>query len=109
MLFTTLHQGRIVWAALFGGILLGGAYDALTVLRILLHRGIVVTILADLVMGMVTAAITLWTLYRANEGELRLILLIAMGMGFIVYQIGVGRLLRSLWARLGHRPKDRPE
>ncbi len=103
MLFVTLHQGRIVWAAFFCGILLGGAYDMLTALRIAFRRGVLVTILADLLMGAATAAATLWTLYRANEGELRLILLVVIGIGLLVYRIGVGRLLRGAWRRVLHR------
>ena len=35
--------------------------------------------------------------------ELRLILLVVIGIGLLVYRIGVGRLLRGAWRRVLHR------
>lgn len=99
MLFTTLHQDQAVWAALFAGVLLGGVYDILTAVRVLLRQGMLVTVAADLVMGTVAGMAALWTLYRANEGELRMILLAGMALGAAVYRLGIGRVLRGAYGR----------
>ena len=81
------------------GFLLGIGYDAVRLLRVLLTRGRG-TILWDIVYGILAAVCTFLFDLTQNGGELRLYILLAECLGFLVWYICAGIPMRRCSAVL---------
>lgn len=105
MLFATVDQGWIFLVMLAAGAAVGVLWDALALLRRLLEAGFFLSLIADILLGLGSAAILIFAMVRANYGQPRAYMFVAAGLGAALYGIAVARplhaILRALRRALG--------
>ena len=105
MLFATVDQGWIFLVMLAAGAAVGVLWDALALLRRLLEAGFFLSLIADILLGLGSAAILIIAMVRANYGQPRAYMFVAAGLGAALYGIAVARplhaILRTLRRALG--------
>lgn len=100
MLFYTVGQSRIFLTMLYAG-LIAGAYVMLdNAMRQLFQAGRLLSLLMDLVMGLLLGCIVIFALLLSADGELRLYALLGAVCGFILFTATLGRLLPPLLCSL---------
>ncbi len=98
MLFYTAGQSRIFLIMLYAG-LTAGLYVSLdSAARRLFGAGRLLSLLMDLLLGLVTALIACLALVMAADGELRLYSLMGMLCGFLIFQGTLAPLLAKAGA-----------
>ena len=88
------------------GALVGLWYDFCGLVRRLLAAGPLLSLLADAAFGLGAAAIFCAAAVAADHGAVRLYMVLATLLGWLLYALGAARLLRALArraARLGER------
>lgn len=105
MLFATMGQGALwVWMMASGAamyilyLLISGA-------RRLTAAGFVLTLLADLLFGVLCAAVFIAFLVAGNYGRVRLFEIIAAASGFLVCTLALGPALKRAKSGLGRAAK----
>ena len=96
MLFATIDQGWIFLLMLAAGVGLGALWDLLALLRRLLEAGFFLSLIADVFLGLGSAAILIIAMVRANYGQPRAYMFAAAGLGAVLYGIAVARPLHAL-------------
>ena len=75
----------------------GAVYDLLRLVRLRRRRDRRLTHGLDAAFLLLVAPALLWYALRVGQGELRLIMLTAMGLGAAVYLLALSPLMRPLW------------
>ena len=88
-------EGYVTAAAL--GAAAGAVYDLLRTVRLRRRRSAPLTHVLDAVFLLAAAPALLWYALRVGEGELRLVMLSAMGLGALVYLWALSPLVLPLW------------
>lgn len=105
MLFATVDQCWIFLVMLAAGAAVGVLWDALALLRRLLEAGFFLSLIADILLGLGSAAILIIAMVQANYGQPRAYMFVAAGLGAALYGIAVARplhaILRALRRGLG--------
>ena len=92
---STQLEGYVTAAAL--GAAAGAVYDLLRTVRLRRRRSAPLTHVLDAVFLLAAAPALLWYALRVGEGELRLVMLSAMGLGALVYLWALSPLVLPLW------------
>ena len=95
MLFATVDQGWIFLVMLAAGAAVGVLWDALALLRRLLEAGFFLSLIADILLGLGSAAILIIAMVQANYGQPRAYMFVAAGLGAALYGIAVARPLHG--------------
>lgn len=97
-------MGTVVSAQLWGyltaaalGAAAAAVYDLLRPVRLRRRKNRRLTHVLDGVYLLAVAPALLWYALRVGEGELRLVMLSAMGLGALLYVLALSPLLRPLW------------
>ncbi len=86
---TTVSQPFIFLLLLYGGMLVGAAYDLYRLFRVLMKKGRWITALLDTLFIITLGVIVIYVMYTANMGELRLFTFIGFVVGFALYMAGI--------------------
>jgi spore cortex biosynthesis protein YabQ len=100
---TTASQPLIFLLTICGGILVGIAYDVYKGVRKAIKSGRWVTALLDMLFIITLAAIVVFVMFTANQGELRLYSFIGFAVGFALYMAGLSPLLTYIGKRICQR------
>ena len=87
------------------GALAGLWYDVCRLVRRLLAAGPLLSLLADLFFGAGAAAVFCAAAVAANYGAVRLYMVLAALLGWLLYAAGASRLLPGLARRTAHRTR----
>ncbi len=90
---TTVSQPFVFLLMLYGGMLVGAAYDIYRCFRALMKKGRWITALLDTLFIVTLGAIVIYIMYTANMGELRLFTFIGFTVGFALYMAGISPLI----------------
>ncbi|MGI5849525.1 MAG: spore cortex biosynthesis protein YabQ [Christensenellales bacterium] len=108
---TTASQSVIFMITLYGGIIVGVAYDIYRGIRKAANRGKWITAILDTLFIITLGLIVVFVLYIANQGELRLYTFVGFALGFTLYIAGVSPVIlylsRKLKARLKRSQKNK--
>lgn len=91
------EQLRAYLTAAALGAAAGAVYDLLRLVRLRRRRDRRLTHGLDAAFLLLVAPALLWYALRVGQGELRLIMLTAMGLGAAVYLLALSPLMRPLW------------
>lgn len=91
------EQLRAYLTAAALGAAAGAVYDLLRLVRLRRRRNRRLTHGLDAAFLLLVAPALLWYALRVGQGELRLIMLTAMGLGAAVYLLALSPLMRPLW------------
>lgn len=91
------EQLRAYLTAAALGAAAGAIYDLLRLVRLRRRRDRRLTHGLDAAFLLLVAPAMLWYALRVGQGELRLIMLTAMGLGAAVYLLALSPLMRPLW------------
>ena len=104
---TTGAQPVIFMITLYGGIVLGIAYDIYRALRKAMKKGRWLTFLFDSLFIITLGLIVTFVLYTANFGELRLYTIVGFVLGFALYMAGLSPLFFYIVRRIKAKKKKR--
>ncbi|MDD5016563.1 MAG: spore cortex biosynthesis protein YabQ [Eubacteriales bacterium] len=93
---TTASQAYIFMITLYGGILVGVAYDVYRGIRKAFRNGRWLTALLDTLFIITLGIIVVFVLYTANQGELRLYTFVGFVLGFALYMAGLSPFISYL-------------
>lgn len=108
MLFATVGQGSVFLWMLLAGMLIGLLYDGFGLLRYVLRAGTALTMLLDVLWGAASGVLLAVMLVIANRGRLRLYVLAAVLLGFVLYRAAASRPMRMAVGRVGRLVKKLP-
>jgi len=103
---TTAPQVYIFLITVYGGLLVGVAYDIYRLIRRIAKRGRWLTIVLDVLFIITLGLIVFAVLYIANSGELRLFTFLGLALGFALYMSGLSLFFRFLGGKIRQRIKD---
>lgn len=104
---TTDSQAYIFMITLYGGMLVGLAYDFYRFLRKAIKSGRWLTALLDTLFIITLGLIVVFVMYMANQGELRLFTFVGFLLGFALYIAGVSPFIIFLVKRISEAVKKR--
>ena len=90
---TTTSQPLIFMIAIYGGMLVGVAYDFYRGVRRALNKGRWLTAALDSLFILTLGAIVVYVMYLVNQVELRLYTFIGFAVGFALYMAGISPFL----------------
>ena len=100
MLMSTVNQGYAFLIMLYAGIAIGLLYDSFRLLRRLSRAKSFITGVLDAAFWLTACAVAIVALYYACEGEVRLYAIAGLGLGALLYALGLGLLVRFLMDKL---------
>lgn len=106
---TTVSQPFIFIIMLYGGILVGVAYDIYRCFRVLMKKGRWITAILDTLFIITLGVIVVFVMFTANQGELRLFTFIGFALGFALYIAGVSPFITFIGRKLSSWYKKRKE
>ncbi len=104
---TTDSQAYIFMITLYGGMLVGLAYDFYRFLRRAVKSGRWLTALLDTLFIITLGLIVVFVMYMANQGELRLYTFIGFALGFALYIAGVSPFILFIAKKISEAFKKR--
>ena len=104
---TTVSQPYIFVIMLYGGMLVGLAYDIYRCIRRAANRGKWFTAVFDTLFILTLGLIVIFILYSANQGELRLFTFIGFALGFALYMAGISPMITHLAKKIRERAAKR--
>jgi spore cortex biosynthesis protein YabQ len=104
---TTDSQAYIFIITLYGGMLVGLAYDFYRFLRIAIKSGKWLTAFLDTLFIITLGLIVVFVMYLANQGELRLYTFIGFVLGFTLYIAGVSPFVQFIAKKISEAFKKR--
>jgi spore cortex biosynthesis protein YabQ len=104
---TTTPQPIIFMLTVYGGMLVGVAYDFYRGIRAALKKGKWITAVLDIFFIVTLGAIVVYVMYTANQGELRLYTFIGFITGFLLYIAGVSPFIIFLAKKIHERIKKK--
>jgi spore cortex biosynthesis protein YabQ len=100
LLSATINQPYIFLATVYGGLVIGLLYGAVTVIRRLTHAGKWATLVWDILFFAAATLICLAVVYIANKADLRFYTFLGLAAGFSMYFFGIRltviRILRKI-------------
>jgi spore cortex biosynthesis protein YabQ len=102
---TTAPQVYIFLITVYGGLLVGVAYDIYRLVRRAAKRGRWLTVALDVLFIITLGLIVLAVMYIANSGELRLFTFAGLALGFGLYLAGLSVFFRFLIGKIKQRFK----
>lgn len=75
------------------GVFLSAVFDIFRILRLTLNFNIILILIQDLIYFFLSASVAFMFFFLYNDGEIRLYILIAIIMGWIMYYLTAGRLV----------------
>lgn len=100
---TTVSQPYIFLIMLYGGILIGVAYDVYRGIRKAVKKGKWITAIFDSLFIITLGLIVVFVMYTANQGELRLFTFVGFALGFALYMAGLSPFISYLAKRINAR------
>lgn len=85
----------IVYSVAYGGVI-GLFYDVLRILRIAVNPGVVLTFIQDILFWFFSAIATFIYIFVFAGGTVRIVFLVFVAIGWIIYYISFGRLITWL-------------
>lgn len=104
---TTVSQPFIFLLMLYGGMLVGVAYDIYRCFRVLMKKGRWITALLDTLFIITLGVIVIFVMYSANLGELRLFTFIGFTVGFALYMAGISPFIIFVGRKISSWNKNR--
>ena len=95
MLWDTAFQWQVFLMMTAAGVLAGGLYDLIWLLRIRLEAGFWLSLAADMLFGAGAAAIFIAFSMQACYGQVRFFQMCAYAIGFALYRGGPHKILRG--------------
>ena len=80
-----INQAYLFFIFTLLGLLIGLLFDFFRVLRIVFKTSNLVTYIEDLIFWIITGLIVLYSIFRFNNGEIRLFMFLGIGIGIIIY------------------------
>ena len=96
-------QSYIFLITLYGGILVGIAYDVYRGIRKAIKKGKWFTALLDTLFILTLGLIVVFVMYTANNGELRLYTFVGFILGFALYMAGLSPFISFLAKKIKAR------
>lgn len=106
---TTTPQPIIFMVTIYGGMLIGLAYDFYRGLRAAAKKGKWITAVLDILFIATLGVIVVYVMYTANQGELRLYTFIGFILGFVLYMAGISPFIMFLAKKISEKIKKRNE
>lgn len=103
MLFSTIGQIYVFLWMVGAGLLIGALYALCAGLRRLLRAGFWLTLIVDLLFGLLTAVILIAAMLIASYGRVRLYELLGAVSGTILFSQGIEPPLKRLCSAMGNR------
>ncbi|MGI5878412.1 MAG: spore cortex biosynthesis protein YabQ [Christensenellales bacterium] len=100
MLLATAYQWQVALYMLFGGLLLGLAYDLIRAIRRLFRTGKLLTALLDALYCLLALPLAFFILWRAADMALRPWMLGGLALGAAIYFAGPSVFLMRAWMAL---------
>ena len=100
-------QSMIFLVTLYGGILVGIAYDIYRGIRKAFKKGKWITAILDTLFIITLGVIVVFVLFTANQGELRLFTFIGFALGFALYMAGLSPFITYLAKKIKARFENR--
>lgn len=85
----TINQPYVFLATVYGGLVVGLLYGAVTLLRRLTHAGKWATLVYDILFFAAATLICLIAVYIANKADLRFYTFLGLAGGFLMYFFGI--------------------
>lgn len=104
---TTAPQPYIFMITIYGGMLVGLAYDFYRLIRKAAKSGRWVTAVLDTLFILTLGLIVVFVMYMANQGDLRLYTFIGFALGFALYIAGISPLVQFLVRKAFARIRSR--
>lgn len=104
---TTALQPYIFMITIYGGMLVGLAYDFYRCIRRAAKSGRWVTAVLDTLFIITLGLIVVFVMYMANQGDLRLYTFIGFALGFALYIAGISPLVQFLVKKASEFVKKR--
>lgn len=104
---TTVSQPFVFLLMLYGGMLVGAAYDIYRCFRVLMKKGRWITALLDTLFIITLGLIVVYVMYAANLGELRLFTFIGFTIGFALYMAGISPFIVFICRKISSWNKKR--
>lgn len=103
----TINQPYIFLATVYGGLLIGLLYGAVSAVRHFSHAGRIATVFWDILFFSCGTLISLAVIYIAAKANLRFYTFLGLGLGFLLYFLGLRVAVPLLWKK--HRQKKKVE
>ncbi len=100
---TTAPQPFIFMFTIYGGMLVGVAYEFYRLLRKAVKRGRWVTALLDTLFIITLGLIVVFVMYVANQGDLRLYMFAGFALGFALYIAGISPFVQFVFRKVSGR------
>lgn len=104
---TTAPQPLIFMITVYGGMMVGLAYDFYRFIRRVLKKGRWITALLDTLFIITLGAIVVFVMYMANQGDIRLYTFIGFALGFALYIAGISPFIQYVVKRISGRLKKK--
>ena len=104
-LTATINQPYIFLATIYGGLLIGLLYGAISAIRHLTHAGRTATILWDILFFAGGTLISLAVIYIASKANLRMYTFLGLGCGFFMYYFGLRATIAHLYQKYSRKKK----
>ena len=92
-MFEATRQGNVFLTMMYAGLLCGALYDALRVIRRVLHAGRLLSAAIDLLFWTASAAVCVHAMVRTLHEPVRMYALLGAGCGMSLYLLGIGEVL----------------
>lgn len=102
---TTTPQPIIFMITIYGGMIIGIAYDFYRSIRKALKKGKWITAVLDTLFIITLGLIVGYILYMANQGELRLYTFIGFTLGLVLYIAGISPFVFFIAKKIQERIK----
>lgn len=102
---TTTPQPVIFMITIYGGMIIGIAYDFYRAIRKALKKGKWITAILDTLFIITLGVIVGYIMYTANQGELRLYTFIGFALGFMLYIAGISPFIMFLAKKIHNKIK----
>ncbi len=96
----TLNQPYVFMAAIYGGLICGALYCALRQLRRRLGAGRILSGAVDGVFTLLSTGVCLYILYETTLFEVRIYHFVGIGVGFVLFLLGVYPLITALVCKI---------
>lgn len=106
---TTAPQPYIFMITIYGGMLVGLAYDFYRCIRRAAKRGKWITALLDTLFILTLGLIVVFVMYMANQGDLRFYTFIGFALGFALYIAGISPFVQYLAKKASESIKKRKD
>jgi spore cortex biosynthesis protein YabQ len=100
---TTAPQPFIFMFTIYGGMLVGIAYDFYRLVRKAVKRGRWVTALLDTLFIITLGFIVVFVMYMANQGDLRLYMFAGFALGFALHIAGISPFIQFIIKKVSQR------